>query len=150
MNTTGNIIELNSSHEKFSQVLDLDREQFPRPWRAEEWQGLNWSHHLLIGQLSGDEVEAFALIGLVPGDDVAHLLKICVKTSLRGKGVAPQFWQNCLPVLRSKAAKSVFLEVEASNQRAISFYHKQGFVTLRVIKGYYSDGESAITMLATL
>jgi ribosomal protein S18 acetylase RimI-like enzyme len=43
-------------------------------------------------------------------------------------------------------AKSIYLEVELPNQRAIGFYKKLGFVSLRTIKRYYSDATDALTM----
>jgi ribosomal-protein-alanine N-acetyltransferase len=38
----------------------------------------------------------------------------------------------------------VTLEVRKSNRGAISFYEKQGYKQLYIIKGYYADGEDAI------
>lgn len=149
MSTTGNFFELGPSDDKFPRVVELDARQFPRPWSRNDWQDLNWSHHVLLG-MGENELEGFALFGLVPGDDTAHLLKVCLKRDLRGTGKAEAFWHNCLGHLGPKAIKSVYLEVEASNKRAIGFYQKLGFLTLRVIKAYYSDGEDALTMLVML
>ena len=147
MNTTGNFQALGSAT---SEVLELDRKDFPRPWSAQDWQELNWNHHLLYGWHSAQGLEAFALFARVPGDDTAHLLKICVAESLRGTGVTQEFWKTCLEKLKGLEVKSIYLEVESPNQRAIRFYQKSGFELLRKIKAYYSDGTDAQKMQMTI
>ena len=146
MNTTGKLSRLNSAHQSFSDIILLDQTHFPRPWSTKDWDNLNWNHHVLLNWEQGDITVAFALFGLVPADDVAHLLKICVEPSERGSGLAQLFWQRCVEELKVCGAKSIYLEVELPNQRAIGFYKKMGFVSLRTIKRYYSDGTDALTM----
>lgn len=150
MNTIGNFQILNVSHPNLKQVIELDACDFPRPWKKSEWESLNWAHHLLLGWMVESELVGFALLGRVPGDDAAHLLKICLKSELRGSGVAHCFWDSCLSYLKKQEIKSIYLEVEAPNHRAIGFYQKQGFVLLRKIKSYYTDGTDAQTMQLTL
>lgn len=150
MNTTGNFLVLNSSSADFLQILDLDVRDFPRPWSKDDWLALNWDHHVLYGFKSGNDLTAFALFGRVPGDDVAHLLKICVAQNLRGSGLTQEFWKSCTDKLKLQNVKSIYLEVESRNQRAVLFYEKCGFLLLRKIKGYYSDGTDALTMEMTI
>lgn len=91
-----------------------------------------------------------ALFGIVDGDDTAHLLKVLLLESSRGSGAAQEFWIGIAKDLRVKGLKSVYLEVEAANLRAKSFYEKVGFQLLRVTKQYYSNGEAALIMSLTL
>jgi|SRR5690606_23610017 len=140
MSTTGNL----------ATVIEMDQKHFPRPWKERDWLELDWAHHFLKLHSKENKIIGFALFAYVAGDDVAHLLKICVLPEYRGKGEAISFWQELLPELRSRGASSVFLEVEGSNLRAQSFYKKMGFAELRTIKGYYSDGENALVMLMKL
>ena len=149
MNTTGKFTGLNPAHLDFPEVLELDQTQFPRPWSAKDWQELNWCHHLLFGWQLENQLVGFALFSFIPGDDSAHLLKICVQTYLRGLGTAQAFWESCQSHLKTAGTKSIYLEVEALNPRAIGFYNKLGFETLRKVKGYYSDGSDAVTMQMT-
>lgn len=150
MNTTGKILQLTPAHLDFSQVLDLDQEEFPRPWTAKEWGSLNWNHHALYGRKTGSKIIAYALFSTVSGDDLSHLLKICVKSDHRGQGTSLDFWQACRSSLKAHGTKSIYLEVESHNVRALAFYRKVGFQTLRTIKSYYSDGADAITMQMTI
>ena len=146
MNTTGKLSRLNSANPSFSDIILLDQTHFPRPWSTKDWENLNWDNHQLFNWKQGSVTIAFALFGLVPSDDVAHLLKICVQSSARGSGLAQLFWQECQEQITACGAKSVYLEVELPNQRAIGFYKKLGFASLRTIKRYYSDGTDALTM----
>jgi ribosomal-protein-alanine N-acetyltransferase len=150
MNTTGKLIQLSPAHLNFHQILDLDREQFPRPWSAKDWTELNWNHHLLFSWWLDGKTVGFALFTLIPGDNTAHLLKICLRSDLRGQGISKQIWDNCQSEIAEQGATSIYLEVESHNHRAIGFYKKLHFETLRTIKGYYSDGADAITMQMTI
>lgn len=146
MNTTGKLSRLNSANPSFSDIILLDQTHFPRPWSTKDWENLNWDNHQLFNWKQGSRTIAFALFGFVAADDVAHLLKICVHPSERGSGLAQVFWQGCQEQLMAGGAKSIYLEVELPNERAIGFYKKLGFVSLRTIKRYYSDGTDALTM----
>jgi ribosomal-protein-alanine N-acetyltransferase len=151
MNITGKFIELHKADIIFwPQVLELDSGSFPRPWKISDWESLNWSHHILVISALDQELRGFALFSLIPGDETVHLLKICIKKSYRGSSEAQFFWNEITDYLKDKIVKEVFLEVEAPNLAAIKFYQKVGFVSLRTIKSFYSDGADALTMNLTL
>lgn len=150
MNTTGKCKVISPQDPIFFQLVDLDQRGFPRPWTKEDWDQLNWDQHLLLGLWQGEMLGGFALFGQLPGDDTAHLLKIYLVDTLRGIGVASTFWISCLEHLKRLGTKFIYLEVESQNLPAIAFYRKQGFLQLRKIKAYYSDGADALTMQLTL
>lgn len=150
MNTTGSFFKLTPQGPTFKQVCLLDQAEFPKPWTTQGWQELNWEHHYLWGWMIGQELKGFILFSLLEGDDTAHLLKICVASELRGGKNAQELFLFSSEVLRSNAAKAIYLEVESTNLAAIKFYHKMGFSSLRKIKGYYSDGGDALTMQLTM
>jgi ribosomal-protein-alanine N-acetyltransferase len=150
MNTSGNLFKLNSSDLEFSLVAKLDAEQFPFPWSLEGWSTINWSCHSLYGFKLGETLAGYALFSMISGSDSAHLLKICVDKSFRGNGISAVFWAKCLSEIKCLGFLSVYLEVEKNNLQAIRFYEKMNFKSLRQIKGYYSNGADAVTMLLTL
>jgi ribosomal protein S18 acetylase RimI-like enzyme len=86
----------------------------------------------------------------VTGDNVAHLLKICLCPPYRGTEISKGFWISLLNELKQLGMSSVYLEVESTKLRAIKFYKKNNFEQLRVIKGFYSSGGDALTMNLTL
>lgn len=148
MNTTGNFQEL-SLQSDLNDIALMDQNFFPHPWKLSDWMELDFGKHLLFSWKS-DNLEAFALFGLVPGDDTAHLYKIQIDPALQGKGVSLPFWSAILENLRQRAVKNIYLEVESSNDRAIGFYKKVGFTCLRRVKGYYSNGSDGLMLQITL
>lgn len=146
MNTTGKI-SLESITES---ICLLDREFFPTPWTLEQWNDLNLNHHKLYSWKEDLELVGFALFGILPFDDLAHLYKILIHPNKRGTKSAMCFWTELVSVLKKEGIKTVYLEVEASNRQAICFYEKNRFIPIRKIKSYYSNGEDALVMTLTL
>lgn len=146
MNTFGKIQFLNNAD--IQEVLKMDQSYFTPPWSAEQWLNINWETHLLYSWQGIEDVSStgFVLFGLVPGDEVAHLLKILILPKHRGSGQAEEFFQTVSVELKSFGVERIYLEVESQNTRAIGFYKKMGFKRLRVNKSYYSNGEDADIM----
>jgi len=150
MNTFGDLVLGWSDPVDWEFLLKFDHSFFPRPWSFDQWNTLSRDfNHLFIWKQSGEKV-GFALFSYLKGDDNAHLLKICLLPSLRGTGASQEFWAQLVIQLKQNKMASVYLEVGSSNLAARGFYRKLGFVDLRTIKNFYSDGESAITMSLTL
>jgi ribosomal-protein-alanine N-acetyltransferase len=146
MNTSGKL-----THEAVcEEIIHLDQRYFPTPWSHSQWKELSLETHLLFGWRVQGELIGLALFGRAPGDDVAHLFKILLLTEWRGTGTSLAFWNEILSDLRGKGLKSVYLEVEVSNKRAISFYHKAGLRVLKLARNFYSSGEDALIMSLTL
>ena len=147
MSTSGDFVQVTPADSLFQAIVRLDAEQFPLPWSEVGWRELNWQMHLLFSSPDGS---GFIFYQHLPGDSQAHLLKICVAQAYRGSSLASELFRYSLAVLKLRHVTSIYLEVEASNNRALAFYIKQGFRKLREIKGYYSNRENAITMAMEL
>ncbi|MGL5985005.1 MAG: GNAT family N-acetyltransferase [Cetobacterium sp.] len=74
--------------------------------------------------------------------DLYEIMKIGVKNDYRknkiGKELISFYFQNY--------KQNLFLEVRESNDIAIKFYIKNGFIKVGQRKNYYSNGETAILM----
>jgi len=132
------------------EVIELDQRHFSRPWTNKQWEELSQNHHTLCLWNYSECLAGFALFHFLPGDETAHLLKICLAPELRGQGDASDFWGHILLLLNSKGILQIYLEVEEANHRAQNFYSKVGFKVLRTVKSYYSDGANAQMMLLIL
>lgn len=142
MNITGRI-HLSSVNQE---VVDLDQLFFPNSWNKEQWWSLDSAQTILLEWKKAQKLVGFALLGIVPGDDLAHLYKILILPDYQGLGEAEAFWKETVNFLRSRGLGRVYLEVEDSNTRARRFYEKVGFKVLRKNKAYYSNGEDAWMM----
>ncbi|MES2529281.1 MAG: GNAT family N-acetyltransferase [Bdellovibrionota bacterium] len=150
MNTTGKFLAVTKGDALWSQVLILDETYFPRAWKEAEWNSVEFSRHKLWAYTHENRLVGYALFATVPGDETAHLLKILVHPEARGTQTAGLFWKEISQSLQNHHFKNVYLEVEESNERARRFYARLGFVVLRRVKSYYSDGESGVMMQLTL
>jgi ribosomal-protein-alanine N-acetyltransferase len=149
MSTSGKLLGLSPARDDLTKIFELDHNHFPRPWTKAEWMSMDSAHSLIYAwQKNG--MDGFALFHRVDGDETAHLLKICVLPELRGTGLIQEFWAELVKNLKFLGVGSVYLEVEKTNSRAVKFYQKMGFLPLREIKAYYSDGTAAVTMSLTL
>jgi ribosomal protein S18 acetylase RimI-like enzyme len=142
---THDLVGWESSHPAAHEfhALDVLGEQFP--WTLSQWQLLKFQNEKIFYQ-QDSKLAAFALYQLSPLEELAHLLKIVVVPESRGSGLAKVFMRDHLAMLRSEGFRRVYLEVALSNVVAQSFYKRLGFIELRRIKGYYQDGQTAVTM----
>lgn len=149
MSTTGKLLEITPEHHEFQKVLTLDLD-FDPPWNDEQWRELNLNHHsFFIWNVSGS-VQGFALFVTLPGEETSHLLKIYLQPHLRGTSHSTSFWLHICEKLKEKSFNEVYLEVKSQNFAAVKFYQKLGFKTLRLVKGYYSDGSDGLMMNLTI
>ena len=69
--------------------------------------------------------------------DECHLLNICIHPKFQGEGYAKAALQWLIELLREKDIQRIFLEVRASNTKAIGLYEKIGFHQVGLRKDYY-------------
>ncbi|MEM0021033.1 MAG: ribosomal protein S18-alanine N-acetyltransferase [Fervidicoccaceae archaeon] len=80
-----------------------------------------------------------------------HVVSIGVLEGYRRRGIGEELMRRGMSSMRDDyGAKEVYLEVRVSNDPAIRLYEKLGFRKIKVIEGYYSDGEDAYLMAAPL
>jgi [ribosomal protein S18]-alanine N-acetyltransferase len=75
-----------------------------------------------------------------------HIIGLATDEKVRGKGVGSTLLKKALEYFKTRSAQGAWLEVRASNESALKFYEKRGFQPLRIIKGYYGDGEDALLL----
>ena len=130
------------------QIHAIETECFSTPWSKESffeelkhpysslWVAKDKQTHTVLGFI------CFWVLW-----DEMHILNIAVKKALQGQGIGSLLLEKALTYARQRGLKWVSLEVRASNQRAINFYHKFGFKKIGRRPRYYHDtGEDAILM----
>jgi ribosomal-protein-alanine N-acetyltransferase len=129
-------------------VALLEQEAFPEPWSfnllAQELVFPD-SFCFVIDNAPEEGIRAFACFRVQAGE--MHILRIATAKAWRRKGLAGRLLETCLETAGQRDAKEAFLEVRASNEAARLFYHKHGFDTVGIRKGYYfSSGEAALIL----
>lgn len=67
----------------------------------------------------------------------AHILNLCVRPELQGRGLSGQILDHLLAVARAMNSQTVFLEVRPSNRPALRLYAGAGFCEVGLRRGYY-------------
>ena len=136
-------------------VLAIEQAAYPLPWREKIFVDcLNAGY---FGRLLhvGPQLVGYALTSVAAGE--AHLLNLCVAPERQGAGHAVALLDTVVELCSRHAAETLFLEVRASNRRAIALYQRYGFAEFGVRRGYYpaatpagksrrAQREDAITM----
>jgi ribosomal-protein-alanine N-acetyltransferase len=81
--------------------------------------------------------------------DEAHLLNVSVSQSYQGQGLGRALLAHMIGVAKRRLAANMFLEVRASNTKAIGLYETMGFCEMGIRRHYYpaSQGrEDAVLM----
>jgi ribosomal-protein-alanine N-acetyltransferase len=71
------------------------------------------------------------------GVEEVHLLNITVAPAFQGQGWAPLMLEALAGWSRGQNAQWLWLEVRASNLRALGIYERHGFRRVGMRKGYY-------------
>jgi ribosomal-protein-alanine N-acetyltransferase len=80
-----------------------------------------------------------------------HVVSIAVLPEYRRRGIATALMLRAMDTMKNKyGASEVYLEVRVSNEPAIRLYEKLGFTKVRILRGYYLDGEDAYLMAREL
>ncbi len=82
-----------------------------------------------------DAVSGHAILSSVA--DEAHLLNICIRRDLQGRGFGRLFVRHMMQVALETGAERMFLEVRPSNRVAVALYESLGFLEIGQRKDYY-------------
>ncbi|MFO6420319.1 ribosomal protein S18-alanine N-acetyltransferase [Hylemonella sp. W303a] len=141
-------------------VLHIEQRAYSHPWtRGNFLDGVRAGYHMrvLVAGAAADETVLGYYVAM-QGVAEAHLLNLTVAPLYQGQGWARlmldalALWARGVPVQPPLA--TLWLEVRASNQRAIHVYEAQGYRRVGLRKDYYPDGhgrrEDAVVMSLSL
>jgi len=122
--------------------MEIEKESFKDPYSKFTFFILHtlYPKGFLVAELEGKIV---GYVSLVKFGRRASLISIAVAKDFRRKGIGEKLLKKVLLDLK---VDKVTLEVRVSNLAAINLYKKMGFKEVKIIKGYYSDGEDALKM----
>ncbi|MGL4903907.1 MAG: GNAT family N-acetyltransferase [Cetobacterium sp.] len=121
-------------------VADLEKNIFPESFYSlkmlEEMANLNEYKILIFDK----DVKGYLI--LHDSYDFYEIMKIGVKSDCRKNKIG----EKLISFYLQNYKENLFLEVRESNDIAIKFYIKNGFIKVGQRKNYYSNGETAILM----
>jgi [ribosomal protein S18]-alanine N-acetyltransferase len=126
--------------------FNLEKEFMAFPWSHKAWMDFFQKEAPLFVIQTPREIMGFALFQYDAEDSYAHLLKIVVKPTYRKQGFASRLLVEAETHFHRHSLKRMGLEVEEENQAAQKLYFKHGFTVSHKIRGFYSQGQTAIVM----
>jgi len=86
------------------------------------------------------------LIGVKTSTDIARILMLSVDINNRKQGIGSALLKQFLSEMKNQQITQVDLEVRTTNQGALEFYIKQGFILRDKLHHFYQNGEDAYSM----
>lgn len=130
-------------------VCAIEKQVQYAPWTDKLFaDGLD--RHLCLVAEQGGQIVGFAVVQFVL--DEASLLNIAVDPQLQKQGIGRILLDEVIHRAMVKQATTVFLEVRASNRRAITLYQMAGFNEMGLRKNYYpsNNGKEDAVMMALM
>jgi ribosomal-protein-alanine acetyltransferase len=93
-------------------------------------------HHTLIG----------FLIGIKTVPSTARILMISINEKNRKQGIGTALLKQFISEMKNYQVTHIDLEVRTTNQGAVAFYKKQGFILQETLSKFYQNGEDAYRM----
>lgn len=137
--------------EDIEAVVAIETEAFSTPWKPETFAGLvdREAVELIVMEDAAEEVIGYAVLWCIL--DQGELANLALATSRRGQGLGALLLRHVMRTAKDRGVERLFLEVRASNQRAIELYRGFGFTDVGLRRGYYErPPEDARVMLAHL
>ena len=117
----------------------IERSSYAFPWSEGIFRDcLRVGYLCRVAEIEGGIV-AYGVVAMGAGE--SHILNLCVRGDLRGRGVGRQMLMLLLERARQAGMAETFLEVRPSNLLAIALYQSVGFVQVGLRKGYYQAVE---------
>lgn len=132
-------------------VVQIEREAFTSPWKAETFLKLleRPGAELWVLEHPEDGVVGYAVLWCIL--DQGELANIAVTPDHRGQGLGAYLLRRVMEVARSRGVESLYLEVRVGNAGAIRLYRRFDFKEMGVRKAYYdAPREDALVMVARL
>lgn len=123
------------TEDDLSAVMEIESTAYEFPWS----EGI-FRDCLRVGYgcwiyAEDNEIVAYGVISTAVGE--CHILNLCVKPNLQGRGLGRRTLRRLLRIAAQFNADTAILEVRPSNTRAIFLYLSEGFNEVGRRKAYY-------------
>lgn len=118
------------------EVLTIERRSYEYAWTEGIFRDcIRAGYHCRVLEIPHGFIQSYGVLSAAAGE--AHLLNLCVRPELQGRGLSRRMLDHLLELARTVEVQTVFLEVRLSNIRAIRLYDSAGFHEIGCRTGYY-------------
>ncbi len=101
-----------------------------------------------LGMFDGEKMIGYGAFWLLMEE--AHVTHVAVLENLRGQGLGREMMHRLIQHASDCGARFMELECRRGNTRALSMYHKLGFLRVGFKKNYYPDTNEDAVVLALI
>ncbi len=134
------------------EIVLIERRSYEFAWTEGIFRDcLRAGYHCRVLEIPHGFIQAYGVMSAAVGE--AHILNLCVRPELQGRGLSRQVLDHLLDLARDVQVRTMFLEVRLSNNRAMQLYASAGFCEIGVRLGYYpavKGREDALVMAKEL
>lgn len=131
-------------------LLEIETELFSYPWPKKEFLYEFYENPFSTIYVFEHEGKVIGFVDLWITYEQAQIANIAVRKTAQGFGYGDALLKHSITEGIKNECENLTLEVRVSNNRAISVYEKNGFITVNTRKNYYDDGEDAYLMVKPL
>ncbi|HQV80721.1 MAG TPA: ribosomal protein S18-alanine N-acetyltransferase [Agitococcus sp.] len=130
-------------------VCAIEQQVQYAPWTPKLFSDSLERHLCWVAQKNQQVVGFFVVQFIV---DEAHLLNIAVDPTQQKQGIGRVLLDNVQQQAIAKKANTIFLELRATNQRALALYQMAGFNEIGLRKNYYpaAQGKEDAVIMALM
>lgn len=139
------------SYADLDEILTIENRAYPFPWTEPIFQDCLRVGYVCRVLEENRRIQAYGILSIGAGE--AHVLNLCVRPELQGRGLARRMLKHLINWARISNVKTVFLEVRPSNARAVRLYQRMGFCEIGLRRDYYpgrGGREDALVMAKEL
>jgi ribosomal-protein-alanine N-acetyltransferase len=125
--------------EDIDRIFEIEQLSYPFPWTRGIFVDCMRVGYACFGLQMGKNLAGYTIFSWVAGE--AHLLNLCVHPDWQGRGYGSLLLEYAINQVARLESESMFLEVRASNPRAVSLYKNRGFKIIGQRRSYYQAGE---------
>lgn len=128
-------------------VESIERAVYTHPWTRGNFADSLAAGYQCWVMAQGGLVAGYA-VTMVAADE-AHLLNLSIAAPLQRRGLGSELLRYTLQLARDCGARTLYLEVRASNLAGRALYARHGFAEIGIRRGYYpapAGREDAVTM----
>ena len=135
-----------ASFSDLEQISIIEKETNEYPWSSNNFKSSLNAGNSSVVLKDNKNILGYAFYSFIGTD--SHLLNISVSKNYQGRGYVKKILKKVLFQSKVLGASIVFLEVRASNHKAIDFYEKFGFKRDAIRYNYYDGNpkEDALLM----
>jgi ribosomal-protein-alanine N-acetyltransferase len=124
----------------------IEQESFSTPWSVELMRGALVNHRYRVRVMRGEHRRPIAFYIAHTTDQLSNLDNLAVTASSRRQGCGRRLVVDWIAHARRQRLTALTLQVNTRNQAAELLYRAFSFRRVRLLAGYYPNGEDAYQM----